>query len=267
MCLDKSSFREYLWLINEGILGENAYQKNPKERIAFYYKDAGRRVLSVNPEAGNPLDRKMVELFAHEMFQLSTYDFEWIYYIEETASVFKINLEAHYHQLRIPMCITIERAPENAQSPKWKKLQLQYASKKSIEFRSYSIESVLAESLFEIMQNLELIGDMESYAKAVDILRAYSISGRHIMEDLNILGEKVPKVLNVKRLGQLEGYKTYGYMRKRWEQYEKRHGREHESWDKILEFILRFLSPVWNALCEKEIFFDDWMPELGRFLE
>ena len=58
MCLDKSSFREYLWVINESVLGEEAYRKNPKERIAFYYKDAGRRVLSARPEPGNPLDRK-----------------------------------------------------------------------------------------------------------------------------------------------------------------------------------------------------------------
>ena len=264
--LEKSTFHEYLWLVNESVLGEEAYSRNPKDRLNFYYKDAGRRVLSKNPEAGNPFGRDMVELFAGEIFDTPGDDLEWIYYIEETASVYSINIEAHYQKLRLPMCITIEAAPENAQSPKWKTLQLQYAGKKTVNYRSYSIESVLAEVLFDIVQNLELIGDMESYAMASDILQKYSVSGRHIIEDFKILGEKAPKVVSMKRIHQLEGYTTYAYMRKRWEQYEKRHGRSHEEWDKVLERILRFLNPVWNALCENEIFFDDWMPELGRFL-
>ena len=33
-----------------------------------------------------------------------------------------------------------------------------------------------------------------------------------------------------------------------------------------LDLILAFAGPVWNCLCDNEIFCDDWMPELGRFL-
>lgn len=264
--LEKSSFQEYLWLVNEAVLGEEAYSKNPKDRLAFYYKDAGRRVLSKTPEAGNPFGRDMIDLFAEEIFDTPGDDLEWIYYIEETGSVFSINIEAHYQKLRLPMCVTIEEAPANAQSPKSKSLQLQYAGKKMVKYRSYSIESVLAEALFDIAENLELIGDMESYALANDILQNYSINGRHIIEDFKILGDKAPKVVTMKRIQQLEGYATYAYMRKRWEQYEKRHGRKPEEWTMVLERILKFLNPVWNALCDNEIFFDDWMPELGRFL-
>ena len=27
-----------------------------------------------------------------------------------------------------------------------------------------------------------------------------------------------------------------------------------------------FMKPLWHAVCCDEIFFDDWMPELGRYL-
>ena len=55
-------------------------------------------------------------------------------------------------------------------------------------------------------------------------------------------------------------------MDKKWQQYEKRQGRAPEEWAEILERIMKFLGPTWKALCENEIFFDDWMPELERFL-
>ena len=168
--------------------------------------------------------------------------------------------------MRVPIALTMEPVPENAQSPKWKEMELLYAGKKPCQYLSYSKESVLAECLFEIVRKLELIGDMESYCIANEILRSQSISGRHMIEDFQVLGEKEPKVISMKRLQQLEGYKTYAYMRKRWEQYEKRQGRSPEDWSQVMDRILSFLGPMWKALCENEIFFDDWMPELGRFL-
>ena len=55
-------------------------------------------------------------------------------------------------------------------------------------------------------------------------------------------------------------------MKKRWQQYEKIHLKEKEEWECVLNRIMTFISPVWKALCEDEIFVDDWMPELERFL-
>ena len=99
-----------------------------------------------------------------------------------------------------------------------------------------------------------------------DILKKDSISGRHILEEFRSLGEKEPKVVNLKRLEQIEGYRTYAYMEKKWQQYEKRQGRVPEEWSKVLDRVLRFLGPTWKAFCQNEVFFDDWMPELERFL-
>ena len=54
-------------------------------------------------------------------------------------------------------------------------------------------------------------------------------------------------------------------MRKRWTAACKK-VRKEKPWEDALDIIVAFLEPVWNALCNNEIFFDDWMPELGRYL-
>lgn len=264
--LEKSTFHEHLWLTSEAVLGEEAYRKNTKERLSFFYMESGRKFLQEQPQAGHPLSIKVVELLAKELLETDTDEIIWTYYIEEKVNGYDINMEGHYQEMRIPVVMTIEKVPENAQRPKQKELELLYSKKKTCRYLSYSRENILAEALFEMVRKLELIGSMESYHIANEILKTQSISGRHIMEDFKLLGEKEPKVISMKRLEQLEGYKEYTYMRRRWEQYEKRQGRTPEDWEQVSGRITAFLGPIWKALCENEIFFDDWMPELGRFL-
>lgn len=251
--IEKSSLQERLWLTNEECLGEEAYRKNIKDRLSFFYAESKYKPFQIQD-------------FAKEVLQTDLDDIIWTYYIEETGTRFVVNLEGHYQEMRVPVVLVIEAAPENAQNPKAREFEILYAGKKTCHYLSYSKESALAEQLFEILRKLELIGDMETYYVANQILKNYSISGRHMIEDFRVLGEKEPKVVSLRRLEQIENYKSYAYMRKKWEQYEKRHGREPEDWAQVLERILKFLKPIWKAFCENEIFFDDWMPELGRFL-
>ena len=45
-----------------------------------------------------------------------------------------------------------------------------------------------------------------------------------------------------------------------------RRAKQKEDWEEVVDRIMAFMKPVWRALCADEIFFDDWMPELTRFL-
>ena len=107
---------------------------------------------------------------------------------------------------------------------------------------------------------------MESYAIINQVLKTDSVSGRRVMEGLSDKASHAPKVLREKRISQIESYKTYSYMKKRWEKYCKNHNNLRDSWEDVVERVVSFLGPIWKALCRNEIFFDDWMPELGRFL-
>ena len=254
--LEKSSFHENMWIMNEDVLTEDAFRKNIKKSLSFYYKESGRKTL----------DSILVETFLIEIKEQDRHGIFWTHTVEEKDKVFFIHMEAHYKDMKIPVVMTLEVVPENAQIPKEKSMELRYVSKRICKYYTYSKESILAEALFEMLRKLELVGDMSSYSIANDILKKDSISGRHILEEFKFLGEKEPKVVNLKRLEQIEDYQTYAYMEKKWQQYEKRQGRTPEEWSVVLKRILKFLGPTWKALCENEIFFDDWMPELERFL-
>ena len=135
----------------------------------------------------------------------------------------------------------------------------------------FSPESRLGEQLFEIMDKLELVSDMKPYGDAYEILKRYSVSGRQIIDIFKVRAKNKPKTVSMHRLEQVYGYRSYAYMRRRWEQYCKRLTRQQRAyanacWEETLDLILDFLTPVWSACCNDEIFYDDWMPELGRFL-
>lgn len=124
----------------------------------------------------------------------------------------------------------------------------------------------LSYDLFAIMDKLELIGSMGSYYDAYRLLRTQPLSGRYVLEELTVLTAASPKMRKEQRLKQLDGYRAYTYMRKRWEKYLRNHGQAEVPWEDAIDLILVFVSPIWESLCRNEIFFDDWMPELGRFL-
>ena len=166
----------------------------------------------------------------------------------------------------VPFSIKIEWiSEENAGIPVGKDIEAMNLFHKNIHINAYSPESILGEQIFEIMEKLELVSDMKPFASAYMILRDNSISGRHIIDIFKLKAQEKPKVVTMRRLEQIKGYRSYAYMKKRWNQYAKRNGIG-TGWEDALDLILGFLEPVWTAFCSNEIFFDDWMPELGRFL-
>ncbi len=255
--LERSSLHEHMWMMNEEAFSQEAFCKKVKDSLCFYYKAPARKVCN----------RGMIEEMMSEIKDQDRHGIFWTDEIEEKGNMFLLHLEAHYKDMLVPVTVTIEEAPENALSPKTKSRDLVYVSKKVCKYYSYSKECILAEALFEMLRKLELVADMSVYSVANSILQQHSISGRHIIEEFKYLGDKEPKVISLRRLQQIDGYRTYAYMEKKWQQYEKRQGREPEEWSVVLDRIMKFLTPVWTALCENEIFFDDWMPELERFLD
>ncbi len=269
--IGKSSFQEYLWLTNEQAIGETAYRKKTKDSLAFFYCGQLKKSFSNIQSAGGPFSKELVELLVKELFDKDDSmrdekEVHWEYDVTEIERGIHLQLDGSFMQMHIPVTIRIEEIEPGTHRPLKKEMKLMF-EKKTCTYLSYSKESILSESVFEIMRKLELISNMEAYDTVNEILKNQSISGRHIIEDLKILGEKEPKVISKKRLEQVTSYKNYGYMKKKWQQYGRVHNPNNEPWEEVMERVLAFLIPLWNALCENEIFFGDWMPELGRFLD
>lgn len=270
--IEASSFREYLWLTNEQAVGESAYKKNTKERLEYIYIESGKRNFHSYAVAGQPFDHSVLLLFMEEVFSQvddareDLHDIEWEYNIGEMGSGVYLLLNGSYMGMKVPITMRIDVAHLNIQSPKKKELKLLFDTNKTCSYYIYSKESILSEALFEIMRKLELISDMETYDIVNETLKSQTINGRHVLEDFAMMGKKEPKVVSMRRLQQMNSYRNYGYMKKKWQQYEKKHKEDTEEWELLMERLMAFLSPIWTALCEDEIFLDDWMPELGRFL-
>ncbi len=136
-----------------------------------------------------------------------------------------------------------------------------------IAYRAYPTELNLAECFYEILENLELIGDLDAYDLACRILKEYPIEGRRIYVHMKELVERQPMASLEKRWDTVSGYREYGYMRKRWNKYQKGRKEKTSSWEECMDLLEKFFSPIWKAIQEDTIFFGDWMPSLGRYLD
>ena len=264
--IEKSTFKEYLWITNEQAIGLDAYKKKNKEQVDFLYVESGKKNYLSHTVAGQPFDQSLRILLLEELFGGIEEDSRWEYTLRESEKGMQLYLTYFKMDMQVPVTMYIRTTAAKAQKRKQKELTLLLEERKTCSYLSYSKESILAEALFEIMRKLELISDMEAYAEANQILKEYSISGRYILEEFSTMAKNEPKVATMKRLDQIQSYKNYGYMKKRWLQYERMHLQEKEEWEAVVDRIMSFICPVWKALCEDEIFFDDWMPELERFL-
>ena len=264
--LEKSTFHEYLWLANEEAIGEAAYKRKNKARLEFLYVESGKKNYHPYAVAGDTFNQEVLLLLLEELFSNTEEAVAWEYQISESQAGVSLLLTFVHMDMRAPISVYIGAPTLRSQKPKRKELKLLLAERKTFQYLCYSKESILAEDLFEIMRKLELISDMKAYDEANQILKNYSISGRYILDEFFSMSEKEPKVATLKRLEQVASYRNYGYMKKRWQQYQRSQGALQEDWETVIERILSFMYPIWKALCENEIFFDDWMPELGRFL-
>ena len=262
--IEKSGNSEQLWLedydypskldnvkkqsINQAGM-KNACGSNPRLNLVYYN---GRKELS-------ELSEEIISQNTDIKWEISDEN------VKEDNSIFWI-LKGNYcsYEIQYPIKIKI------IQNESWifpisgeiEPIRKRYIK---IKYNAFSIENMLGKQVFEVINKLELINSMGPYCIINNCLKANSISGRHMIEELGSFIEKEPKVAREKRIDQIKEYRNYSYMKKRWNQYCKKNGID-ESWEEVLDRTVSFIEPLWRALCNNEIFFDDWMPELGRFL-
>lgn len=261
--ISKSSFKEYLWQVESDSSNMDGLEKIKESRLNFYYVESEKKIA---PEKLIP-GQKLSEALCYAMVkEVLLYDTEvlWTYELRENKQYTDIVLVAVYCEMQIPFIwrlypifIGNNRIKRKMISP--------ILGGDVFEICVNEDKNQICEYLFEIIDKLELIGDMFCYDQVNELLKTQSISGRHIMEELSAKLESKPKLLHPRRVEQIKGYRDYKYMEKRWEKYKKVHAKE-DSWQEVVDRLVAFFHPIWNALCSDEIFFDDWMPELGRYL-
>lgn len=135
-----------------------------------------------------------------------------------------------------------------------------------LKYYRFPTEEYLAQGFYEILDKLELLNDLSGYKEIYEILSKEAVEGRRVRDSFAKLLEKKKIPSLEKRLDTLKSYENYSYMKKKWKSEKKRHVEELPEWNQVITLLVTFFSPIFYAVIKDEIFFDDWMPQLGRYL-
>lgn len=262
-----SSYKDSLWLETYPVLGEEIYRGRSERRIHFLYQESERVLPPEKLQPGQKLSAALAEQMIADIFaKENKQEVVWNGKVSEQAEHIILHLNAVYREMQVPLTLIVTCLRTEEQRPAVKEEGLVVIPGKQISYLVYAPENQLGRNIFSMIEKLELIGDMKCYYDTYQILTTQSFGGRYILDELTALTENTPKLKTEQRIELLAGYRGYAYMRKRWEKYLRNHKQPQVPWEEALDLILTFIRPLWHCLCCNEIFFDDWMPELGRFL-
>lgn len=136
----------------------------------------------------------------------------------------------------------------------------------NLTYYRFPTEEYIARGFYKILDKLELLNDLSWYKEIYDILIAESVDGKRVRESFSNLLETRPMPSFEKRLDTIKSYENYGYMKKKWKNEKKRYAGELPEWNQVILLLVTFFSPIYKAIIRDEVFFEDWMPQLRRYL-
>lgn len=263
-----SPFGEFLWIKNSYIFGAGQYRKKNILTLEFAYLLDEKVIAKGKPLPGQQLSLKMgYIILSYILKKEKVPEIKWRGRASYTDEIVELEVTGELEEMTVPLQIRISPIYEEELLPIRKKLQPVMENGQEIEYLQYPWEKMLAELLYTILNDMELIPEMRYYDQVYQILGNELVDGRHIRGELAEHCEKGQMAPDEERLKEILSYKNYNYMRKKWEKYLRHRKRDEPSWDEVMDRIEVFLTGIWKAICRDEVFFGDWMPGLGRFLD
>lgn len=249
--ISRSEQREEMWLRRPELPGK-ARNKSSNE-IVFYRKHISYQELL-----------QMAEQIFHGQTEDSPFQVKWdlVFYDRQLEMELDVRLE----QVAVPFKIVVRQVWDEDRYPEKESYHPLILPEKEIPYVAYPIELELTECVYEIMDRMELVHDMQPFAMACCILQAYALDGRRMFQNFRDLFERQPLTALGKRWETIRGYQGYTYMKKRWNKYRKAISLE-TSWEECMQALDAFFSPIVEAIVEDRIFYGDWMPHLVRYLQ
>lgn len=198
-----------------------------------------------------------------------------IFKIQEMASLEKLPLviripskmakpEFYYEDMYVPVNLEISEGSDEYRQL----MSLSFSDPEITEINvfMYPAEKMAAGYIAQIMDRLELISEMEIYLYLYELLTHVTMSGRDICENIRQMHEEAWRP-SQKKLDILLSFGHNTYMKKKWKVLLRRHKLRTPSWEEVIQLLQVFLEPIYNSLTTDIIFFADWMPDLGRYLD
>lgn len=130
----------------------------------------------------------------------------------------------------------------------------------------YPMECQAVDLISEIIKKLELINDMDVYFRLNQILDEEPLDGLKLSKEMEKRMESGEIKITAEKLEKLISYSKYKYMKNKWDRYQRANNRKDPTWEGQFDTLMKFLTPLWNSMSKGDIFIDNWMPELGRYL-
>lgn len=259
--LFESGFSRSVCVRNIDKLKIENYKKEAPLNIELQY--FLREKVSSGIVVGKPISQEVLLVLAYELFPKKESEFlKWKIRLLEKGIYAIANLENY----EIPVEIKLFESKEEDFFPIEDVFEPIMETGKRIAVRLYPVEKRLADDYLEIFEKLELLGELTPYMDVVDITETSFISGRKFTEYFVENCEKKNVALKEDRLNTIKSYVNNKHMLKKWKTFTRIKKIYGKTWENTLARACDFINPIWDAVCKEEVFFDDWMPELGKFM-
>ena len=266
--IEDSPFSLFLWLKNSSVLGIEQYRKKNILTLEFGYVTDKLAMKKEGIAPGQELSLKMGYVMLAYILKVDKVpQISWKGRAAMKGDAVELEITGELEEMTVPIHIRITKLTEEGLVPVKRDFPLFMQNNRKIPYLEYPVESVLAEQLFLIIKHMELLPEMRAYDIVYRILKTDAVDARHIREMLCGYCRKEQLIPEKTRADEILAYRSYTYMRKRWEKYLRHRKRTESTWDEVMNLLSEFLPRIWRAICKDEVIFGDWMPDLGRFLD
>lgn len=266
--IENSQFSLFLWLKNDNVLGVEQYRKKNILTLEFAYVTDLRAMKKESVAPGQKLSLKMGYVMLASILKVEKVpEISWKGRASQKGNMVELEVTGEFEEMTVPIRIKITERTEEGISPVTGEFTPFMEPGRRIPYLKYPVEVVLAEQIFFVIKQMELIPDMHAFDEIYHILQENAVDGRHIREMLYEFCKRDSLDLDAERMQMILSYRDYSYMRKRWEKYLRQRKQREPSWEKVMDTFAEFVPRLWNSICKDEVFSGDWMPELGRFLD
>lgn len=251
--LARSYYSDHFVLRNASELNLSTYRRRVVHTLSFYYN-------------GSFAVRDLAIVLTRSLIREKETEIDWEMGLRMASGTSaRVLMKGDLAGMSVPFEILLTAAEETLPS-RSEELRLFFYPDRHFPCLVYPKENLLLDAIVEILVKLELAHDLSPYDRVYQMLKTETIDGRHIRDGLfeALFAEKLN--LDPKRLNLLLNYRSYAYMKKKWRSYLRGAKKNSPAWEDVIDLLGQFLTPIWDALCKDEIFFGDWMPDLGRFI-
>lgn len=258
--LSESERGKRLLLKNPGMLGLSGFDRGGSHRLYYAYVK----------QAGEVFRKADFAAFLKNTIKWETQtNIEWSWRSRTEGSRLIVELMAVLDDMRMPVELVLDPIEEESLGyPAGEyTVRLVMENDKTCRIAVYPAQELFFNDLYEVLIKLELIGDMAVYERIFETLGMLDFEGRQFQRDLERFCGEHGIVMDEVRFAQMERYRTYPYMAKKWKSYLKKIGKTTPKWEDVYGRFWSFLMPPWEAGLQGMIYLGSWIADLGRYLD